>query len=73
MNFVTKKVSGVSSGYKLAKHLLQVGFAVILLGCGVMALIVALFIFVQDPEEAEWCEEHMPEASRTECFAAMGW
>ena len=63
----------VFSGYKLAKHLLQVGLAVILLGCGVMALIVALFIFVQDPEEAEWCEEHMPEASQTECFAAMGW
>lgn len=73
MNFVIKKVLVVSSGYKLAKRLLQVGLAVILLGFGVMALIVAFFIFVQDPEEAEWCEEHMPDASRTECFAAMGW
>ena len=63
----------VFSGYKLAQHLLQVGLSGLLLGFGVMALIVALFIFVQDPEEAEWCEEHMPEASRTECFAAMGW
>ena len=63
----------VFSGYRLAKHLLQVGLAVILLGCGVMALVVALFIFVQDPEEAEWCAEYMPEASSSECAAEAGW
>jgi len=63
----------VFSGYKLAKHLLQVGLAMLLLGGGVLALIVALFIFVQDPEKAEWCEEHMPQASRSECAAAAGW
>tara|TARA_B100000963_G_C22297134_1_gene524016 strand:- start:269 stop:478 length:210 start_codon:yes stop_codon:yes gene_type:complete len=60
-------------GYKLAKHLIQVGLSGLLLGCGVMAIIMALFIFLQDPEKEEWCEEHLPEASRSECAAAAGW
>ena len=51
---------------------------VILLGvCSLsILLIVVLLLFnysVERGEQAEWCAEYMPEASRSECAAEAGW
>ena len=51
---------------------------VILLGLcsfGIL-LIVVLILFNnsgEEREQAEWCAEYMPEASRSECAAEAGW
>ena len=51
---------------------------VILLGvCSlIILLIVVLLLFYnsgEGREQAEWCAEYMPEASRSECAAEAGW
>ena len=64
----------------VAKDLFRGLFTVIFLGVctfGILLVLVVFLISTDSSEEAleraEWCAEYMPEASRSECFAAMGW
>ena len=62
----------------VARNLFRGMLTVILLGvCSFsILLIVVLILFnnsVEMGEQAEWCAEYMPEASRSECAAEAGW
>ena len=62
----------------VVRNLFRGMLTVILLGvCSFgMLLIVVLILFnnsVEMGEQAEWCAEYMPEASRSECAAEAGW
>ena len=62
----------------VAKDLFKGVLTVILLGvCSFsILLIVVLILFYnsgEEREQAEWCAEYMPEASRSECAAEAGW
>ena len=51
---------------------------VILLGlCSFGILLILVLILLnnsgEEREQAEWCAEYMPEASRSECAAEAGW
>ena len=63
---------------RVVKDLFKGMLTVILLGvCSFsILLIVVLILFnnsVEMGEQAEWCAEYMPEASRSECAAEAGW
>ena len=62
----------------VVKDLFKGMLTVILLGvCSLsILLIVVLILFYnsgEGREQAEWCAEYMPEASRDECAAEAGW
>ena len=62
----------------VVKDLFKGMLTVILLGvCSFsILLIVVLILFYnsgEGREQAEWCAEYMPEASRDECAAEAGW
>ena len=56
------------------KHLIFTG---LLLGSVYLLAFILFFIFIDNSEEGreieEWCSEYMPNASRSECTAEMGW
>ena len=52
--------------------------AVIFLGVCAFSIFIIVFLIFADGspearEQAEWCAEYMPEASRGECAAKAGW
>ena len=53
-------------------------FTVLLLAAFALSIILLIFLIFADNsgegrEQAEWCAEYMPEASRDECAAEAGW
>ena len=62
----------------VAKDLFRGLITVIFLGvCAFVIFIVVFLISANNSgevrEQAEWCAEYMPEASRSECAAKAGW
>ena len=62
----------------ILKDLLVGALTVFLLGaCAFSILLLVFRIFADNSgegrEQAEWCAEYMPEASRSECAAEAGW
>ena len=62
----------------VAKDLFRGLFTVISLGVCAFSIFLVVFLVVANNsgvvrEQAEWCAEYMPEASRTECAAEAGW
>ena len=64
----------------VAKDLFKGVLTVILLGVCAFIILLLLVIFLisfdgseEGREQAEWCAEYMPEASRDECAAEAGW
>lgn len=60
------------------KDLFRGLLTVILLGiCTLSILLVVFLIFANNSgsvrEQAEWCAEYMPEATRSECAMEAGW
>ena len=62
----------------VAKDLFWGLLTVIFLGvCSFIILLIVVLILANNSgemrEQAEWCAEYMPEASRRECAAKAGW
>lgn len=62
----------------VAKDLFRGLLTVIFLGINVFSLLIVVVVVVANysseaREQAEWCAEYMPEASRSECAAEAGW
>ena len=62
----------------VAKDLFWGLLTVIFLGiCSFSIFLVVFLIFANNSgevrEQAEWCAQYMPEASRSECAAEAGW
>tara|TARA_B100001057_G_C22301545_1_gene738473 strand:- start:259 stop:480 length:222 start_codon:yes stop_codon:yes gene_type:complete len=73
-------MSEIYSGPTAAKDLFKGVLTVILLGVCALSILLLLVIFLisldgseEGREQAEWCAEYMPEASRSECAAEAGW
>ena len=61
----------------VAKDLFRGVLVVLLLGACALSIILLIFLIFADNsgegrEQAEWCAEYMPEASRDECAAEAG-
>ena len=70
----------VSSVPTVLKDLFRGVLTVILLGLCSLSIFLLLVVFLisfdgseEGREQAEWCAEYMPEASRDECAAEAGW
>ena len=53
-------------------------YTVLLLGAYAVGIFLVVFLIFADGspearEQAKWCAEYMPEASRSECAAESGW
>ena len=62
----------------VAKDLFRGVFVVLLLGAYAVGIFLVIFLIFADGspearEQAKWCAEYMPEASRSECAAEAGW
>ena len=62
----------------VVRNLFRGMLTVILLGvCSFSVLLIVVLILFYNSgegrEQAEWCAEYMPEASRSECAAEAGW
>ena len=62
----------------VVRNLFRGMLTVILLGlCSFGILLIVVLILLnnsgEEREQAEWCAEYMPEASRSECAAEAGW
>ena len=64
----------------VANDLFKGVLTVILLGVCAFSILLLLIVFLisfdsseEGREQAEWCAEYMPEASRSECAAEAGW
>ena len=70
-----EKVSTVPA---VAVDLFRGLLTVIFLGVSVFSLLIVVVVVVANysseaREQAKWCAEYMPEASRSECAAEAGW
>lgn len=70
-----EKVSTVPA---VAVDLFRGLLTVIFLGVSVFTLLIVVVVVVANysseaREQAEWCAEYMPKASRIECAAEAGW
>ena len=68
----------VLTAQTVLRNLLVGTFMVLLLGACALSIILLIFLIFADNsgegrEQAEWCAEYMPEASRDECAAEAGW
>ena len=68
----------VLTAQTVLRNLLVGAFTVLLLGACALSIILLIFLIFADNsgegrEQAEWCAEYMPEASRDECAAEAGW
>ena len=71
-------MSETYSGPTVLKDLLRGMLTVILLGlCTLSIFLVVFLIFANNSgevrQQAEWCAEYMPTASRSECATEAGW
>ena len=62
----------------VAKDLFGGLLTVIFLGVCAFSIFIIVFLIFADGspearEQAKWCAEYMPEASRSECAAEAGW
>ena len=60
------------------KDLIVGTFTVLLLGACAFSILSLVFLIFADNsgegrDQAEWCAEYIPEASRDECAAEAGW
>ena len=68
----------VLTAQTVLRNLLVGAFTVLLLGACALSIILLIFLIFADNsgegrEQAEWCADYMPEASRDECAAEAGW
>ena len=68
----------VLTAQTVLRNLLVGAFTVLLLGACALSIILLIFLIFADGspearEQAKWCAEYMPEASRSECAAKAGW
>ena len=68
----------VLTAQTVVKDLFKGVLVVLLLGACALSIILLIFLIFADNseegrEQAEWCAEYMPEASRDECAAEAGW
>ena len=64
--------------HAVVKYLRSLVLTGLLLCSGMLSLVLIIFfIFPDNSDEGrqikEWCAEYMPDASRSECTAEMGW
>ena len=62
----------------VAKDLFRGLITVIFLGVCAFGIFIIVFLIFADGspearEQAKWCAEYMPKASRSECASAAGW
>ena len=60
------------------RDLLVGAYTVLLLGAYAVGIFLVVFLIFADGspearEQAKWCAEYMPEASRIDCAAEAGW